>query len=403
MQSVPAWNTQTDRFAADNDVVEAVIGMQVKDGERLQLNDVDRGNVKPGMHDFGAKAQRNKGYNMGNQIGRQAESDIDLGISQALGVAEHAEVIIDPTDETLVRKPKGGTALKSSVSRFVPTEKEELLTAEERQYAKNQKDVLDIRPSDKGLQRHQPSATAMASKQSRFAVAAKAEEESIMKSLNVEKEELRLEPTDTAVRRSTNVEGAISMRQSASRIPTLQEEKILQEEERLTKEVLDIRTFDNDTAMKNRITGGSTMKSSSERIPSMKELQVAEEIRKSTQQELILDTEVRSSRVKLANASSLANKEERSMNKKDSGKSIPGNGKNLRKSSTSSTIQENKKPTSNLNSGKPAQRQSADNMKPSQSTVSPVNVRAPMPTGKIPELESYNVDKLNKQLAELGL
>ncbi len=386
MKSGLDWKHQEERFIS-KDIIEAAMGMQVGEGEILDLDIIHENGF---VMTKNGQADNKPTYNMSNQVGRSLAEDLSIGISQGLGIEEKPELILDPTDKALQKKAKGGTSLKSNVSRFPATGAEQFLSAEEETFAKGEKDVLDLRPTDAVLRRHRPGTTAMASKQLRFPSVAHREEETIMKGLSVENQQLQLDPNDITVRRSSNLEGAVAMRQSASRIATIAEQKVLKEEEAFVKLELDIKTFENDTSFQNRIKGGSALRSSTERIASFNELQVHENIRKSTKEELRIDPEIKSSRVNLGNVSSLANKEVRTVNKINA-------ARRMKKETPlkQQGLKANDYRQKNVKGGKRS-------LAPS-SIISPININAPLPTGKKPDVESYNVDKLKQQLAELGL
>ncbi len=393
MKSGLDWKHQEERFI-NKDVIEAAMGMQVDGGEILILDITDDNGFVKRKNGQEQGADNKPTYNMSNQVGRSLAEDLSIGISQGLGIEEKPELILDPTDKALQKKAKGGTSLKSNVSRFPATGAEQFLTAEEETFAKGEKDVLDLRPTDASLRRHRPGTTAMASKQLRFPSVAHREEETIMKDLSVENQQLQLDPNDSAVRRSSNLEGAVAMRQSASRVATISEQKVLKEEEAFVKQELDIKTFENDASFKNRIIGGSALRSSTERIASFNELQVHENIRKSTKEELRIDPEIKSSRVNLGNVSSLANKEVRTVNKTNGARPLKKETPPAQQGK-SQRLKTDDYPQKNVKPGKKSPAPS--------SIISPINIHAPLPTGKKPDVESYNVDKLKQQLAELGL
>jgi hypothetical protein len=348
-------------------------------------------------------------------------------LKKEFGIDNRPEVVIDPKDDVLVRKPKGATTMQSAVNRFskLPTEEEELLALEEKEYGQ-QEGTLAVDPKDDALKLKLKSMPTMSNKSNRFSAR---NEASALDSLGLQVPPdggaLKLEVKDEALRRSP-VANMTTMKNSETRFPARHEETALREMVGTSEE---LKVNANDNTLKTRVKNGTSIGKGVERVPTRHETAIIKEMQN---EEEVLKLYPNDNSMKTKSTSAVAMKPP-STNGKQSGMSskvLPSSDKRGNKpiqridnenNSVGNTPKGIGKPIENpteikrrknllLNSNTNTQEQSAqprvgrqNDINASNNIFSPPILQPPSVKGIAPKEEAFGNSNLEEEMKRLGI
>lgn len=446
-----AWEKQEATGRKDHDADAALLGAensqmhtlleQERGGRLLDLDDVDPGIFKAGMHGIAGKESSKKypGVTMANRPGRVAEQAtakqvLGQAVQDELGIEiphdsrhEGDKVDIAPTDKPLQRHTRASTAMKSQSARFGTTDTAATgggktigkgtganLAQEIDEFGEteSQPRKLQLSPRDTATRTRLKTLPTMQSSQARLPSTTATETaaaDKVFTKIGLQPAlspgaELDLQVKDDILRRSNPALGTSSLRNSTARFPQRQEDIVLEETANelgylhpdVGRDVLKIDPQDNATRFRTPGSGAALSKAATERGSSTKLKSTAS----STVKDLHGDVSERSTSGKVTVQKPVATTQSiKSYGKKTS--TATKNPESSAKRARSGSTKETTVPSS---AGK-GLGENKSTKKIAPSTVSPPTVGAPTPLGRPTQQSSGQKEffDIEEEMRKLGL